>query len=350
MHKEIKDHTKFSKYINRFSFSNFLALIIITAIISFYVGTLLSKDSDSNTILNNESNLLEKIIKIVETTPNAQILRESLIVRLSNQANITMYGRQINDTLTSKNQAGRRKYDIHPYGKTGSGTHAVVSYTDKNTNEIFILLGRKYKNYSEKSRGLVNQFSLIGGYMKPHFLEGGDVDFEKISDEDKDRSEEAILLNKSGYQAILVPSNINLNTQISNISYDFNLEEAAIRELKEESGIIWNKNLYGSPINISTRSDYGITNDKRLHTIVADYLFDFGIQEKHPEVNAGNDIGEVVWIKITDIKKDPLIQAQEYGSKISRYSINIDNQVIQIRDDHGAVIDTFLSKINRINN
>lgn len=338
MNKEITKSNKLSKYAIFFIF-------LITIIISFYAGIFLSKnslDANSDALINNESKLLEKIIKIVEADPNVRILREALIVRLANKASITMYGRQINDSLTPQHQAGRRKYDLHPYGKTGSGTHSIISYTDKNTNEIFILLARKYKNYSEKSHGLVNQFSLIGGYMKPHFLEGGEVDFEKISDDDKDRAEEAILLNKKGYKT---QSNINSNNQVSNISYDFNLEEAAIREVREESGIIWDKNLYGSPVNISTRSDYGITNDKRLHTIVADYLFDFGIQGKYPEVKAGNDIGEVVWVKITEIKKDPAIKAQEYGSNISRYSVNIDNQIIQIRDDHGEVIDKFFSKI-----
>ena len=51
--------------------------------------------------------------------------------------------------------------------------------------------------------------------MKPHPLEGGEVDIEKITDDDKDKAEEAILLNQNGYNQPSTDGNSPLLKQLS---------------------------------------------------------------------------------------------------------------------------------------
>ena len=259
-----------------------------------------------------------------------------------------MYGRQVTDTLTNITTPGRRKYDLHPYGKAGSGVMVLVTYVDSTTKERYILLSRKYANHTNKSKGLADQFILSGGYMKPHPLEGGEVNIEKITDDDKDRAEEAILLNQDGYNQASTYGNSHLLKQLSSEpTYDIDLEHTAIREFKEETGLEWDiKN--GYPVHLSTRSAYGVTNDKRLYTIVAAFLLDYKELEHAPFTKAGSDIGEVIWVKLSDIIKNPKISPQKYGSKISRYSINLNETTYYIQDANGAEIEAYASTLGII--
>ena len=87
-------------------------------------------------------------------------------------------------------------------------------------------------------------------------------------------------------------------------TYDIDLEQTAIREFKEETGLEWDiKN--GYPVRLSTRSAYGVTNDKRLYTIVAAFLLDYKELEHAPFTKAGSDIGEVLWVKLSGYYKEP---------------------------------------------
>jgi len=319
------------------TFRNLFALFI-TALICFYAGKQVEQQPITTQLQNLEfETLLTTLDETINSSKQPEILREAIIVRLANKAGITMYGRQINDKLSDKNVKGRKKYELHPYGKAGSGSHDVVTYTDKKTDERYILLVRKYKKATDKSAGLADQLSLVGGYMAPHHLEGGDI-IDDISSEEKDMAEEAILTNKDGYKDIEKSAKEIQASQ----SFDLNLEQTAIRELEEEAGIIWDISKQGLPVHLSTRSTYGITNDKRLYTIVGDYLFDLGAQIEAPITKPGSDIGAVYWVKIKDITIDNNITPQEYGSKLSRYSAKLDDGTfLQIRDDHGEVIITY---------
>lgn len=283
---------------------------------------------------------------MIDSSPTSSVLREALIVRLVNKCDITMYGRQINDILTNKSLAGRKKYDVHPYGKAGVCASALVTYTDSKTGDVYILLGRKYANPTNKSQGLAEQFIIFGGYMKPHPLEGAIPYVENISDEEKDLAEEALLLKKNGYDEIIKHTKISDHKPqvVSSEEYDVNIEATAIRELYEESGLSWKSTT--PPVHMGTRSTYGMTGDKRLHIVVEDYLFNSGKSLTPPEATAGSDIAEVRWVKLTGIYKDYSVPPQEAGSKRSRYIVVIDGLEITIVDTLGEVVDQYANSIN----
>lgn len=70
---------------------------------------------------------------------------------------------------------------------------------------------------------------------------------------------------------------------------------------------------------------------------------------KHaPFTKAGSDIGEVIWVKLSDIIKNPKISPQKYGSKISRYSINLNETTYYIQDANGAEIEAYASTLGII--
>lgn len=297
----------------------------------------------------SDKNLLENIISLVNNSKKPKTLREALIVRLANESDITMYGRQINDTLSDKDLPGRRKYELHPYGKAGVCASALVTYQDEKDGEVYILLGKKHANPVDRSQGLAEQFIIFGGYMKPHHLEGAILDVENISDEEKDMAEEAILLKKKGYDKINNdPKHTNKDQDkkqgMSLEAYDVNLMATAIRELYEEAGLMWNSQ--NNPVQIGIRSTYGMTGDKRLHIVVADYLFDYGKITTPPITNPGSDIAKVVWVKLKDIYKNYSMSPQGSSSKMSRYSVLIDGVKVPILDSFGEVIDQYATLIN----
>lgn len=298
-------------------------------------------------LLNNKNELndkraLDAILKGIESRNDNKKLIEAIIVQLANKDNITMYGRQINDQLTDSSTPGRKRYDVHPYVKAGAGANDLAVYTDKTTGEVYVLLARKYAVNNHPEQGLAKRFILPGGYMASHPLEGGEW-VENINSETKDKAEEAILQGKSGYsEAILRPDESNFI--LVEPKYDFNLEYTAVRELKEESNLEWDTSK-SMPILISLGSDYGITNTKKLHTIVGNYLFDYGKREVAPSITPGSDIAEVRWISLSSITKKPNIPQQEAESDKSRYQVKLqDGTVLPIADYHGQIIEEYATK------
>lgn len=345
--KSFKRHHFFIYLVLRFSFPG---LLLIMTSSTFASSEFFHDDDISSTLIKSEDNiLLEKILKQVEIEAyDSSILRQALIVRLANQCDITMYGRQINDVLTENSLLGRRKYEVHPYGKAGVAVSTLVVCKLLQDQEIYLLLGKKYSNPLDKSLGLKKMFILFGGYMKPHPLEGYISHVERIADEDKDLAEEAILLKKDGYALIdrgfENRYSESRRTAKSDEVFDFNLEAAAVRELSEETGLLWDFSA-GSPKFLGTRSDYGMTSDKRLHVIVSDYLFDYGECFSFPETKAGSDIAEVTWMKLRNVFKDCSVSAQEADSALSRYSVLYEDSEIPIMDHFGEVIETYAHSI-----
>jgi len=284
----------------------------------------------------SDKDVLDAVLEGLKARPDNRALREALIVQLANGAKIAMYGRQINDTLSSL--SGRRKYDLHPYGKTGSGANVLPVYTDE-AGKTFVLLARKFAVHKDPSKGLAAQYILPGGYMAPHVLEGGEVQ-EALSAEEKDAAEEAILLGKKGYKNTKKKS-LDVNLVKKEAAFDATLEDAVIRELREEANLVWDKN-QGLPRLPSLGSRYGVTNVKNLRTIVGNYFFDFGKLKKAPNAKAGSDIAEVIWVPLDHLRKIKGIAPQQADSKESRYLVVLqDGTRVLLRDYHGEVIETF---------
>jgi 8-oxo-dGTP pyrophosphatase MutT (NUDIX family) len=324
---------------------------ICIAIIILLIGMLAinpARKIDNTTITNHlkikekisDQELLELVVNSVAERTDSKTLLEAIIVRLANKGNITMYGKQVNDRLTESKEVGRKYYEMHPYGKTGAGAAVMAVYRDYK-NDIYVLLGRKYQDLRDKSKGLADKYILIGGYMHPHPLEGSEDNVETIDSESKDLAEELILKGEKGYNQVQ-PMSQNLESKPKS-QYDYNLKACAIRELEEETGIKLEGQ--GSITPIATYSDYGMTNDKRLHTIVEGYLVDFGTLDQAPQVKPGSDIAELIWLRAKDIVKDSSKHPQPQESKDSRYTIKIGNYTYKIRDMDGVVIEDGLKKL-----
>ena len=256
--------------------------------VSYLAGKLSNKRFSDQQILDIN---LEVITKREE--PDA--LRSATIVGFANKSNVTMYGKNIQKGNLNIGP-GRSSIDLAPYGNPGAGVTIMPVY--ENQGEYEILVGRKRNS---------QEIILLGGYMKPHAREGA-PDFNDNSDEEKDKAEEALLAGKSDAYINVPKTKIAAN-------YDHNLFANAIREGREEANLTRdNCQIFST----STRSNYGVTNDKKLHTIVADYIFKYSTK---PQVKPGSDIEELYWVKSSLLSKDQYLPPQNYGSNQSRYGI-----------------------------
>lgn len=175
-------------------------------------------------------------------------------------------------------------------------------------DNVFVLLGRKFKNPRQKELGLEDHYILLGGYMQPHPLETTATQAVVDLDGDvKDFIEEDMLRGGKGYTKQIAKS-MSVSSKAS--EFDKSLEETAKRELAEEGSLVATdaKSIYPT----GTYSTYPITNDPRLHTIVENYLFDFG--ETKPNAKPGSDIAEVIWVNVKDINSDYTIKFNDSKS------------------------------------
>ncbi len=273
-----------------------------------------------------QTNTPEKVILNAFTafskTSNPSQTFAAVAVQAANNLGVTMYGKTIVDALTDpKAMPGRRQYEVHPFRKPGAGANAIPVYTQGDN--IFVLLGRKFKNPRQKELGLEDHYILLGGYMQPHPLETTATQaVVDLDGDDKDFMEEDILRGGEGYTKQTAKS-MSVSSKAS--EFDQSLAETAKRELAEEGSLVATdaKSIYPT----GTYSTYPITNDPRLHTIVENYLFDFG--DTKPNAKPGSDIAEVVWVNVTDIAPDYTIKFSE-------------GKIAKLKDVYGPMLDDAL--------
>lgn len=230
----------------------------------------------------SDRELYDGITALVSDRP---ALKESLTARLADEVNTSMYGRAAHDTIAPETHAHEYMY-LSPYARPGAGAAAFVTYTNTTNGQVYVLLGLKPEG------DLVPP----GGYMEVHEPEGGKPDKP----------------------------------------FDQNLMETSRRELKEETGLGIDKRF--KPVSMGVCSEYGITNDKRLHTIVQGFHYNlFGTTDTPPEVHGMDDIKTAVWVKAEDIFVSPATRKQEHGSGDSRFLARMDgeNHMIPLRDHYG---------------
>lgn len=230
----------------------------------------------------SDRELYDGIAALVSDRP---ALKESLTARLADEVNTSMYGRAAHDTIAPETHAHEYMY-LSPYARPGAGAAAFVTYTNTTTGQVYVLLALKPEG------NLVPP----GGYMEVHEPEGGKPDKP----------------------------------------FDQNLMENSRRELLEETGLKINAKY--KPKSLGVCSDYGISNDKRLQTVVEGFHYNlFGAQDTPPEVHGMDDIKEARWVKAEDVFVAPLGQRQEHGSANSRFMVKWGNtnEMIAVRDDYG---------------
>lgn len=231
--------------------------------------------------LATDRQMVDGVMQLIQYRPEVE---EALASRLADKLNTTDYGRAVNDRISPETHPHATMY-ISPYARPGAGAAAFVTYTDTTSGEVYVLLGLKPNG----------ELVPPGGYMEPHDPEGGKP-------------------NK--------PS-------------DFNLMETSRRELEEETGLRVDKSY--KPDSIGTNSDYGITNDPRLHTIVEGFHYSlFGPMEKMPKVEGKDDIKAAVWVKASDIQASrPLTASQQNSQQNAQYSVKLGEQTFPIKEQYG---------------
>jgi|GEM_PF-2897956 len=331
----------------------------------------------------------QNVLTILTQTPEAQwpLLIDNLFktqkkevieacaISLLNLLPITMYGRKIKNIYADSTSKVRKELHIHPYPKQGSGASVTLAYTDPETMETYVLLARKKND--------TGQYEQVGGYTKGHWPEGGEIIADKRPEEKKDADEEELLGNKNAVnlsgvfaQEVKLNSNYTLqqikaairliftnmladpSTSWAKLDLDpveikqqlqemgilmqpqFNAEEAAIDETKQETGIdLRQLGKHRRPKRVTCKDDFCIANEsEKLHTVRNDFLVNLGYRSEAPKVQPGSDVGELVWVPVSEI------QLSNSFSKDARSTY----QDKPIRLDYGTV--TLSACMNEVRN
>jgi 8-oxo-dGTP pyrophosphatase MutT (NUDIX family) len=253
-----------------------------------------------------EKRVYDTVMEMVHKAPYSEELRASLSVALAREAGVSSYGKRNYDTLGTEAGEQPAHLDMAPYGRTGAGSTVAVTATDPKTHEVYVLLGRKYKDPNHPELGL-GDYIMPGGYINPKPPTGANA-------------------------ADLV-------------QYDTNLHETAARELFEETGYRLPENYHMKSLGVNS----DITGNKDLHTI--NEFFHVNVPQhpsQFPAPVAADDLAMVEWVRARDIVKDPTVSAQPDGSAQSRYSVqNAESTSVNIRDLHGEYIDKAVAAVRQ---
>lgn len=237
---------------------------------------------------------------LVNAHPEAEKLRESLAANLAydTQKGRSGFSATLHDAFAGKDSPSTLY--ISPYAIPGAGATVALTYGDQETQDVYVLLARKRD--PERPGYLTNKYFLVGGYLDPH--EPGEPGSTARSDK--------------------------------------NLEATALRELKEETGLT----LPGAhPHLLSVNSDYGYSNDPRLHTVNAFYhVGKTGPIGEMPALTPGDDVVELTWVNAKQISFHPEIGAQPHSSPLSRYVVHMPGGDLPLLDSHGGPLEMAVSR------
>lgn len=241
---------------------------------------------------------------LVNAHPDSEKIRESLITALTYE---TPKGREEWGATMSDHFAGKDSPSTiytSPYARPAGGATIAVTYGNTDTQDVYALLARKRDSNTGQLR---NEYILVGGYFEAH-----------------------------------EPGNPN-----SKAAFDQNLATTAIRELHEETGLKLPEGYKPHPLSVS--SDYGVSNDPRLHTINAFYHVGLtGALHSRPNLAPHDDIADLVWVNAKDISFNPAIGPQPFGSDKSRYVVHTPNGDMNLRDGFGEALDLAVARTRGI--
>lgn len=131
--------------------------------------------TEDRSLLNIENDIQE-INRLEQLEQEKDICK-----RIDALKTVTMFGRRLN------NPDGLRKhYDIHPYTKQGTGVSVTITYTDDETGIIHILHAKKKNRLN---------YDQIGGYTRGQGPEGSEVNYDKRTEDKRDKDEEEFIGN-----------------------------------------------------------------------------------------------------------------------------------------------------------
>jgi ADP-ribose pyrophosphatase YjhB (NUDIX family) len=250
-------------------------------------------ESDKQRIKNISAAVIANATVHADGLPNAEqraALFEDITAGMIKELKPSMYGQNI------KNVDGEG-YLVNKYGRTAAGATAIITMTDPDTNEKYLLLGRKYLDAKNPEAGL-GQLICPGGYMNPQSPAG-----------DKPTG-----------------------------AYDASLTDTILREVKEETSISFPEGY--KPKSVGTNSD--VTGNAGVHTINEFFHFDLVGKPSEQTFKASDDLATLEWVNIRALQKDNSLAPQPDGSGLSRYNAVTANGVVSIRDLHGDYIEQTL--------
>lgn len=234
---------------------------------------------------------------------------EALTLRLSNQLDISMFGKKLNDSFPyispkADGEVRRLEGHFHPYLKQGTSASATIFQTDPATGELYVYLPKLRRSH------LI--YGVPGGFVQGHWPDGGEVKVDTRTGDARDRDEEALVGNvnavavKQEQQAIkhanytieqvgpaiqaifadLLKTNVHFDFEIDgdvirqrlhddyniDLENDYNATDTAYRETLEEAGIDF-RTMGVKPVHYFAQDDFGITCNPKLHVVTNHYLF-----------------------------------------------------------------------------
>jgi ADP-ribose pyrophosphatase YjhB (NUDIX family) len=230
----------------------------------------------------------------VANRPDADALRQALIVRFSKALKMDDYGITVRDAFMDKPgypSLNPQTVYVNPHPRPTAGSTVMTTYTDMQ-GETHVLLARKSKD---------GPFMFPGGYMEARMP--GDT---------------------------------------SGRAHDGDLDKTAIREMMEETGLELAKDGV-KPKQLFVRSDCGMATKTPAHAIEAYYLADYGRRNEAPPVRAGSDVGIVQWVKLRDITRTspgPLFfAASADGKQAGNYQVMDGGKPVPFKPEHVELLE-----------
>ena len=174
---------------------------------------------------NNNSIALEKILAMVQDND----LAESIMVRLAYKFGLNMFGRQMNDRISTTPHA--KSIQVHPYPWFAAGAAAILIKADPALHISVVLIKQKDKP---------NVWHLPGGYAFAGPLAGGDNGIDLLDRDKKDEAEQELLRgNAHAYEQIAKKYKIDYSTPnwSTTRTWDEDLLACVRREIREEIGV-----------------------------------------------------------------------------------------------------------------
>lgn len=246
------------------------------------------------------------------------LLRESLIAPIvygmeqgRSQFGATLHDPFADSSLAMPEGAKASTIYVSPFPHASVVSDVAVTYAIPETQDVYVLLERKWKDPAHPERGLQDEFILPGGHLEAH-----------------------------------TPGEAGITTR----PYDHDLAATVRRELREETHLSLPEHY--APKSIGVGSEYGVNGDPREHPLIdfrhvnmSGSAADF--EQLKQTMKADSDAAEIRWVNARDLGFHPEAQKQAFGSTLSRYHVTteIDGQKrhLILRDDHGEMLDKAVS-------
>ena len=301
-------------------------------------------DTDYTLQIPRASISAEAFIQIISKSALPSIVKDALVVRLADNE-VDMYGRTLKDDITTAALNGHTRYSmqVHPYPWQPSGASNVVVYKNEfNELSVALVYNRRRDNRSAqdplRAMGVPSDWRLPEGYMHPKPCKGGENGIARIGEEDMDEAEELKLKKwdlETAYRTILSKSHAIKGAPSS--GYDKNIRGCALRELKEEIGLL-------VPENAAE-----LVTVREENAIVGIFLVHANTKNPGPPLLKvdGTEIAEAIWgkMKAFQLKNNPISgkisitlsyythEGNEYPVEVPmRYALTIGKAVQHFRD------------------